>query len=76
MAFSWRSLFRTIADNRAECLTAFMWLAGWALLTAAIDMRSVWLASAGLLCMSLGGWQLLWTVLRLGLYTLTRGGGK
>ena len=32
----------------------------------------VWLISAGLLLISLGGWELLFLVMRKGLYTLTR----
>ena len=58
---------------RAEIATACAWLAGWALLTAAIDRRSLWRGSAGLLCISLGGWRLLFVVLTNGLYTLSRG---
>jgi hypothetical protein len=58
---------------RAEILTAVVWLTGWTLLTAAMDRRSVWLASAGLLCISLGGWRLFWVVVTHGLYSLTRG---
>ena len=33
-------------------------VAGWALLTAALDRRSLWLGSLGLLAVSLGGWRL------------------
>lgn len=65
-----------LRKHRAELLTALTWLSGWLLLTAAIDRRSLWLGSIGLLCISLGGWRLLWVVLTQGLYTLTRGARK
>lgn len=58
--------------HRAELLTAFAWLLGWLLVTAGVDRHSLWLGSVGLLCISLGGWRLLWIVLTHGLYTLTR----
>jgi hypothetical protein len=76
MAFSWRNLFQPIVAHRAECLTVLAWLTGWILLTAAIDRRSVWLASMGLLALGAGGWRPLWAVVTHGLYTLTRGDDK
>jgi hypothetical protein len=58
--------------TRAQLATGAAWLAGWALLTSAAADWSVWRFSAGVLCMSLGGWRLLYVVLRDGLYLLTR----
>lgn len=62
---------------RAEILTAVTWLAGWALVTLAVvelthAPRIVWPASAGLLCLGLGGFRLLGRVVGEGLYVLTR----
>ncbi len=58
--------------NLARVATACIWIAGWAFLTSAAADWSVWRFSAGLLCLSLGGWRLLFVVLRDGLYLLTR----
>lgn len=63
-----------LAKHRAEIATAGAWLAGWVLVTAALDRRSLWLGSAGLLCLSLGGWRPLFVWLTHGVYSLTRGG--
>ena len=57
---------------RAEILTALAWLCGWALVTWGVVSWSLWPVSAGLLSISLGGWRLLYVVVRDGLYTLTR----
>jgi hypothetical protein len=64
---------------RAEILTAMAWLLGWALVTwgGGSIVRgeyeaAVWRVSLGLILVSLGGWRLLYVVVRDGLYTLTR----
>lgn len=51
---------------------------GWALLTGGLaavlptHAKALWLASAGMLLLSLCGWKFLWTIVTTGLYTLTR----
>ena len=60
---------------RAEVATAAAFLMGWACVTAGLALwisPRVWLVSLGLLLISLGGWELLYFVIRKGLYTLTR----
>lgn len=64
-----------LKSHRAELLTAAAFLVGWALVTWAVALYLgpiIWLISAGLLLISLGGWELLVLILRKGLYTLTR----
>lgn len=61
-----------------ELLTAAVFVAGWALLTAgvvALTSPIAWLFGAGLLLISLGGWRLLITLVVHGLYALTREDG-
>jgi hypothetical protein len=60
---------------RAEIATALAFLAGWTLITrgvAAVTSPLAWTFSAGLLCLSLGGWRLLRVVVVEGMYALTR----
>jgi hypothetical protein len=68
-------LIRSAVRNRAELATAAAFLLGWAVVTWAIVLFTrpvVWLVSLGVLLISLGGWELLYLVVRKGLYTLTR----
>lgn len=71
-----RRTLRTLAEARAELATAAALLGGWTLLThgvaALLPRVPVWSLSAGLLLVSLCGWELLWTMGRKGLYTLSR----
>jgi hypothetical protein len=70
-----RDIIRASVRNRAELATAAAFLAGWVLITWAIALYTsprIWLVSGGLLLISLGGWEFLLTILRKGLYTLTR----
>jgi hypothetical protein len=67
-----------VARIRAELLLAAALLTGWALVTLGTARlthapATVWAFSGGLLCLSLGGWRLAYTVARDGLYVLTRG---
>jgi hypothetical protein len=60
---------------RAEILTTFAMLGGWALVTLGVALLTtwkVWPISGGLLLLSCGGWRLLWAIASDGLYTLTR----
>jgi hypothetical protein len=64
-----------VARVRAEIATALAFLAGWALIThgvASVTRPIAWTFSAGLLCLSLGGWRLLLIVVVDGMYALTR----
>jgi len=68
-------IIRSAVRNRAELATAAAFLLGWALVTWAIVLFTtpvVWLISLGVLLISLGGWELLYLIVRKGLYTLTR----
>ena len=70
-----RVLIRSAVRNCAQLATAAAFLVGWGLLTWAVVLftaPAVWLISLGLLLISLGGWELLYLVVRKGLYTLTR----
>lgn len=69
-----RRTLRWMLRHAAELLTGTAWLVGWILCTAAVERRSLWLGSLGLLSVSLGGWRLLFVIVRDGLYTLTRDG--
>lgn len=63
---------------KAEWATALVLLAGWLLLTAGVAYLTapvVWLFSLGILCLSLGGWRLLATIVWAGMYDLTRDRG-
>ena len=54
-------------------------LGGWAFVTAgvaAVTSNVAWLFSAGVLLLSLCGFQLLWTVAKAGLYVLSRSGNE
>lgn len=74
---------KTLWAVRAETLTAFALLAGWALLAVAVRALLtayapkaapvVWPLAGGVLLLSLAGWGLVLTIARQGLYTLTRG---
>lgn len=60
---------------RAEVATAAAFVLGWILVTWALALwisPRIWLVSGGLLLISLGGWEFLLTVMRKGLYALTR----
>lgn len=60
---------------RAELLTGFALLVGWILVVigiAALTSRWALPIGLGVLLISLGGWDLLWTIIRKGLYVLTR----
>ena len=60
-----------------ELLVAVAILGGWALLTwgiARLVVPEVWPISGGLLLLSLAGWKFCWTLVREGLYVLTRKG--
>ncbi len=64
-----------IKRARAELLTGATLVVGWLLVTAgvaALTSPRAWLFSLGLLCISLGGWRMLWQIASAGLYTLTR----
>lgn len=58
-----------------EILTAGAFLGGWLLVTAGVVRLTspvAWVFSGGLLLLSLGGWKLLWVLVRDGLYVLTQ----
>ena len=64
-----------LSRHRAEFLTGFALLVGWVLVVvgvAALTTRWALPIGLGLLLISLGGWDLLWTIIRKGLYVLTR----
>ena len=68
-------LWTAVSRARDELGTAIAFVAGWILITWAVALFTsprAWLVSAGLLLISLGGWELLFLVMRKGLYTLTR----
>lgn len=69
-----RAVMVILSAHLAELLTAAAMIAGWLLITLGIAARVapavVWPVSLGLLCCSLGGWQLLYTIARYGLYAL------
>jgi hypothetical protein len=70
-----RGLIRSAVRNRAQLATAAAFLLGWGVLTWAIVLPTapaVWLVSLGLLLISLGGWELLYLVVRKGFHALTR----
>lgn len=65
--------------NAGEIAVAVTALAGWLLTTAGVAAvlspksgRALWLASVGLLLISLCGWKFLLTIVTNGLYVLTR----
>jgi len=74
----WDGALRALAGVwrvRAELGAAFLLITGWALLTAGIAQllhRSLWMLSGGLFALTLFGWRYLYTIGRMGLYTLTR----
>lgn len=65
-----------LASFAGELLTAAAFVGGWLLVTvgvaALLPPRVVWPVSLGLLLLSAGGWGLLVSVARHGLYVLTR----
>lgn len=68
-------LLKFVRSTRAELLTAAALLAGWLLITAGIASLTsprAWTFSIGALCISLGGWRMLWQIATSGLYALTR----
>jgi hypothetical protein len=66
----------SIRKHRDEFLASLAGILGWALVTAAIaellPARVVYLASAGLFCLSLFGFRMAYTIASSGLYALTR----
>jgi hypothetical protein len=75
LSITLRDRWKAIVAIRAELLTAAAFLAGWVLITWAIALYTsprIWLVSGGLLLISLGGWEFLLTIMRKGLYSLTR----
>ncbi len=66
----------TITLPMREILLVCTWTVGWALLTygvaTAVHRWWVWPISTGLALLGVGGYKLLWIVLREGLYTLTQ----
>lgn len=65
--------------NAGEIAVAVTALAGWLLTTAGMasplapkSARALWLASIGILLLSLCGWKFLFTIVTNGLYVLTR----
>lgn len=71
---AWRDFAVRIRNNAGAIATAAAMIGGWLLVTAGIATRlpprPVWFVSLGLLCCSLGGWQLIYTIARYGLYAL------
>lgn len=69
-----------LAVAAPELATTAVLLAGWALVTDAIAAllphAPVWRVSAGLFCLSLFGWGLLWEIARKGLYALSLEGKR
>ncbi len=62
-----------------EIATATLGLGGWSILTDVIARSLgplVWEVSLGLLCFSLFGWRLAFTVARDGVYALSKRGQK
>lgn len=75
-----RALFAALAAavvaHLPEIATAAAFLLGWTAVTwgvARLTVPEVWPISAGVLLLSMGGWRLLATIAREGLYALTRG---
>lgn len=65
-----------IWKSRAEILASATGILGWVLITAAVAEllpdRVVWLASAGLFCLSLFGFGFMFEIGKRGLYALSR----